>query len=140
MLIARAIVGALVGVALAFLVVTLAEDVGYRWYPVPPDIDWSDAQAVRRYIDSLPVGAFLTLLAGWIGATFLGAAIGSACARPRAILISTLVGGLMLAASIANFLLTPHPWWVVAIAVLGIVGATWLAAKLLWKPLTTASA
>jgi predicted branched-subunit amino acid permease len=123
-----------VGVGLAFLIVAIAEEAGHRIYPVPTDIDWSDADAVRRYTGSLPVGALLLLLAGWVGATLIGAVAGSAIARPRAILISIIVGGLMLAATIANFLMTPHPAWLVAATIILIVNATWLAAKFTWKP------
>jgi hypothetical protein len=130
----RVILGAVVGVGLAFLIVVLAEEAGHRIYPVPTDIDWSDVNAVKSYTDSLPVGALLLLLAGWVGATFIGALAGSAICRPRAILISVIVGGLMLAATIVNFLMTPHPWWLVMATIIGIAGATWLAAKLLWKP------
>ena len=60
--------------------------------------------------------------------------MGSAIARARAILISIIVGGLMLAATIVNFLLTPFPWWFVMTTLMGIVAATGLAAKLLWRP------
>jgi hypothetical protein len=130
----RAILGAVVGVGLAFLVVVIAEQLGQRIYPVPADIDWSDADAVRRYTGSLPVGALFLFLAGWVGATLIGAVAGSALARPRAILISVIVGGLMLAATIANFLMTPHPAWLVAATIILIVNATWVAAKLTWKP------
>jgi len=130
----RTILGSIVGVVLAFLVGTLADDAGHSMYPVPTDIDWSDVNAVRRYTASLPAGALLLMLAGWVGATFAGAAIGSAIVRPRAILISIIVGGLMLAATIVNFLMTPYPWWFVMATITGIVAASWLAAKLAWKP------
>jgi len=135
--IARAVLGSLVGVALAFLVVAYAEEAGHRIYPVPTGIDWSDNAQVKRFVDSLPAGALLSLLAGWVGATFIGAAIGSSIARSRAILISTIVGALMLAATIFNFLMTPHPWWLVIATIAGIAAATWLAAKLTWKPLAS---
>jgi hypothetical protein len=137
--IVRAVLGILAGVALAFLLVAFAEEAGHKIYPVPTDIDWSDNAQVQRFTDSLPVGALLLLLASWVGATFIGAAIGSSIARPRAILISTIVGGLMLAATIFNFLLTPHPWWLVISTIAGIAAATWLAVKLTWKPLASTS-
>jgi hypothetical protein len=134
----RVVLGCLVGVGVAFVLLVFADDAGQKLYP-PPDVDWSDAAAVKRYTDSLPLGAVLLMLAGWVGSTLIGAAVGSAIARSRAILISAIVGGLMLAAAIANFLMTPYPWWLVMATITGIVAATWLAAKLLWKPLAPAS-
>jgi hypothetical protein len=44
-----------------------------------------------------------------------------------------IVGGLMLAAITGNFLLTPHPAWLVVTTMAGIAAATWLAARLTWK-------
>jgi hypothetical protein len=136
--IARVVFGCVVGVGVAFVLLLLADEAGQKLYP-PADVDWSDAAAVKRYTDSLPLGVILLTLAGWIGPTFIGAAIGSASARSRAILISVVVGGLMLAAAIANFLITPYPWWLVVATIIGIVAATWIAAKYMWKPLAPTS-
>jgi hypothetical protein len=82
----------------------------------------------------------LLLLVGWIGATFIGAVVGSSFARSRAMAISGIVGGLVLAATVANFTMIPHPAWVVIAAIAGIAGVTWLAIKLMWQPVSTYSA
>jgi hypothetical protein len=129
----RVILGTLVGVAFAIGVAVYAEDGWQEVYPARADLDWSDAAAVKRFMETMPFGAMSWLLAGWVGATFIGALTGSAFARARAVLISTIVGGCMLAATIANFLLTPYPSWVVVVDIAGIVAATWLAAKLMSK-------
>ena len=138
MKIVRAVLGCVVGVGVAFVLLVFADDAGQKLYP-PADVDWSDAATVKRYTDSLPLDAMLLMLAGWAGSTIIGAAIGSVIARSRAILISVIVGGLMLAAAIANFLITPYPWWLMMATITGIVVAAWLAAKLLWKPLAPTS-
>ena len=138
MKIVRVILGCVVGIGVAFVLLLFADDAGQKLYP-PADVDWSDAAAVKRYTDSLPLGALLLMFAGWVGSTFIGGAAGSAIARARAILISVIVGGLMLAAAIANFLMTPFAWWLVMATISGIVVATWLASRLLWKPVAPTS-
>jgi hypothetical protein len=130
----RAILGVLLGLGIAAFLVTFAEQEIYGRYPAPPNLDWSDAAQVKRFIGAFPLGAHFALVTTWVGSTLLGALVGSSVARPRAILISVIVGGLMLAATIGNFLLTPHPLWLVLSTMTGIVIATGLAAKLMWKP------
>ncbi len=39
------------------------------------------------------------------------------------------IGGLVLAATVANLVMLPHPAWVAVVGPLGIVVATWLAAE-----------
>ena len=129
----RVILGAIAGVTIAVGFAVFAEDRWAKSYPAPADLDWSDAAAVQRFMESLTIGAMLWLVAGWIGATFIGALIGSTFARARAPLVSKIVGGFMLAASSANFLLTPHPSWVIAATILGIVAVTWFAKMLMFK-------
>jgi len=56
-------------------------------------------------------------------------AIAAAVARHRPLLHAGGVGGLVLAASVANLVLLPHPAWVAIAGPLGIVAATWVAAE-----------
>jgi hypothetical protein len=127
----RTTLGVVVGGIVAFGLVAGLEIVGHRIYPVPGDIDFSQPEQVKSFISRLPVGAFLLVLASWLLATFLGAVAGSLIARHRALLISCFVGGLVMVATIANFIMIPHPPWMVIAGIGSIALATYVAAKLM---------
>ena len=119
--IAAGIVGVLVAVGLVWLV----ELIGHAVYP-PPDIDFSDADAIRRYTSTMPVGAFAFVGGAWflgtLGGTLAASRIGSAAPR----LFAMVVGGVVLAATAFNLAYIPHPLWFSITGVAGIVIAAWL--------------
>ncbi len=58
----RDILAALAGIAIAVLIVFVATELNHTVYPPPPDLDFSDPDALRPYIATLPIGAFLLLM------------------------------------------------------------------------------
>ena len=101
------------GVGSAFLVVAAIELVAHAVYApsVMPDI--STPEAMAAYVGSMPLGAFLFVLAAYVAGTVVGGFVGIAIARRHAMRFAGLAGGLILLASIANFVAIPHPTWFV---------------------------
>ncbi|NIA27321.1 MAG: hypothetical protein GWP02_04625 [Desulfobulbaceae bacterium] len=124
-------VGAIViGVITAFVTVMLVDKIGHIVYPLPAGLDFTDPDAIRPYLATLPVGAFLFILASSVVAVFVGTLV--ACfigtAKPR--VFGTVVGGFVFAASVANFIAIPHPHWLSLATLAGIVLSTLLAMRL----------
>lgn len=130
----RVTLGVIIGALVAVGVVTVIEAIGHRVYPIPPDVDFSDLEQLKAYVVTLPVGALVMVIAGWIIGAFVGGLAGSLLARHRAVLISGIVGALMLCATIVNLVFIPHPVWMAIAAVVGIVVAAWLAGRLMRRP------
>ncbi len=114
------------GVVVAFALVWLVEMIGHTVYPPPPDLDFADPEAMRAYVATLPVGAFLFVGAAWtIGA--LGGIV-TACkigdADPK--IYALVIGGLVLVATAINLVMIPHPIWFSLLGIVGIVIGSWL--------------
>ena len=126
----RNIIAGIAGVLIAGTLVFLVEMAGHAIYPLPANLDFSDEEAAGAYISALPLGAFLFVGGAWfigaLGGTFAACKIGRA--KPE--IYALVVGGFMLAATIANLVMIPHPLWFSITGVLVVVNAAWLGMRL----------
>ena len=120
----------IVGIVTAFGLVWLIEKLGHTIYPPPADLDFSDPKAIRPYIATLPIFALLFPMFAWFIGTFAGSLVACYVGEARPLLFTSVVGGLVLAATIANLIVIPHPLWFSIISVLGIVTSAWLALQI----------
>lgn len=120
------IVAGIAGVLLAVLLVYIVEIIGHSVYPPPPDLDFSDTEAMRAYISALPLGAFLFVGGAWFVGTLGGTCAACAIGTARPVIFAVIVGGLMLAGAAMNLVMIPHPTWFSILGVAGIVVAAWL--------------
>ncbi len=123
----RDILAGIVGVVIAILIVFLAEELSHMMYPMPASLDPGNTADLRDYIATLPLGAFLMLMGGWVVATFVGAVVADRIGTAKAWIYPTLVGGFMFAATTANLILIPHPHWFTAVSLAAILVSAWLA-------------
>ena len=125
----RNVIAGIAGVLIAGTLVFLVEMAGHAVYPLPANLDFSDKEAAGAYISALPLGALLFVSGAWfvaaLGGTFAACKIGRA--KPE--IYALVVGGLMVAGTIANLVMIPHPLWFSITGLLGIVIAAWLGMK-----------
>jgi hypothetical protein len=119
-----------IGVITAFVTVMLIDKIGHLVYPPPAGLDFTNPDAIRPYLATLPIGAFLFILASWVIAAFVGtlAACYIGTANPN--LFGATVGGIILAKTIENFIAIPHPHWLSLATLAGIILSTLLAMRL----------
>ena len=127
----RSVIAGVIGVVVALVTVAIGEAIGHAVYPLPAGMDFSNPVAVRELVARMPLGAFLFVLGSWMVATIAGGAVAGAIARQRAMTLAVLVGGVILAATVANLLIIPHPTWFALVAVAGIPLAAWLTGRTL---------
>ena len=127
----RTIVAVVVGTVVAFVLVGVIEAIGEVVYPPPAGVDFGRPDQLASYMQRLPGGALAFVLAAWIVGTFFGGLVAAWIARSRTALAAAIVGALVLAATIANFVLIPHPAWMIAAGVVGIAVAAYLAGRLM---------
>ena len=130
----RKISAVLLGVLLAFATVMLIEWISHQIYPLPPGLDFKDPEQVRLFTSNLPLGALLLVLLGWLLGTITGGLTASHVARERPLVFASIIGAVMMAATIANLAMIPHPTWfsIAAIMVIGV--GTLLASR--WSSIT----
>jgi len=124
------------GVASAFLVIAAIELVAHAVYApsVMPDV--STPEAMAAYIASMPLGAFLFVLAAYVAGTVVGGFVGIVIARRHAMRFACLAGGLIVLASIANFVAIPHRTWFVVATLVDVPLVAWLTGRAgrAWAP------
>lgn len=126
----RNVVAALVGIAVAVITVLVLQKIGHIVFPPPADLDFANRDVVVEYMQTLPVGAFLFVLASYIIAAFDGTFAACLIGRANSIFFAVIVGGTMLIGTAVNLAMIPHPAWFAISAVLGIIVAAWLAAQI----------
>ena len=126
----RSALSVVLGIVSAFVTVMLVDKLNHLIYPPPPGLDFSDTAAVEPYLATLPLGAYLLVIASSVVAALIGTLVAIYVGHIRPFYCAVIVGGIVLAATIANFIAIPHPLWLSAITLLGIVASAWLATKL----------
>ncbi len=118
----RRISAVLLGLITAFVTVWLFEWIGHQLYPLPPGLDFKDPEQVRQFASSLPVGALLFVLLGWLMGTLSGGLTANRVAREKPLVYASVVGAVMMAATITNLAMIPHPTWfsIAAVVVIGV--------------------
>jgi len=125
----RLILAVLGGLILAFGLVFVTDALFHSLSPSTSTMpDGSDREAMRAYVASQPASALAVILAGWAIAAFVGAAIAARFAG-RGESPGWIVTALFLLATAANFAMVPHPTWMVLSAIVAIVAAGWLGAR-----------
>ena len=71
----RKILGIVAGIAAAFVIILLVENFDEWLYPVPVDLDASDAAALTAYVFTMPLPAKLLVVFGWFLGSFGGALV-----------------------------------------------------------------
>ena len=126
----KSIVPVLVGLISAVIVIFFVELISHWMYPLPNGMDINNKLAMEEWIKTLPLGALLMVLLAW----FLGAAVGGFAAshldKENAVRRCTVLGAVLLGATIMNLLEIPHPAWMWAGGIGVIVVGVWLGFKI----------
>ncbi|MFI5335557.1 MAG: hypothetical protein ACHQ5A_02150 [Opitutales bacterium] len=126
----RNLLALLSGALAAGVIIIVIETMGAMAYPPPPGFDPRNAAAMRIFIASLPVGAFLYILAAYLAGTFTGVFVATRFSLRRPARQGWLLGLVFLISGVVNFLKYPHPAWFVAASLAAFLGATWFGVRL----------
>ena len=118
---------AIAGLMVTFGLISGIELLGHTLYPPPEGLDKKDLEVMQTYVASLPAAALLIPMFAYFIGTIAGTLVASLLGTARPVIYAFIVGLLVLAGTIANLIMIPHPLWFSVIAVLGIIGSAWLA-------------
>lgn len=123
---ANRIISIVVGVIVGVLVVTLGEMIQHQFYPVPEGLDFKDKEAMKAFVETMSMGALVSLVFIWILSSFIGGLIAARIAKTRWQLSAMITGGILLLGAILNMFMIPHPVWMVIVTVLLYLPAAYL--------------
>ena len=126
---ARNVAAALAGIVTAFVMIMLIEKLGHIIYPPPADLDVSDPDVMRPYIATLPFLALLFPMIAWVVATFAGTVLACKIGTANPLAFAAVVGGLVLAGTIANLIMIKHPLWFSLVSLVAVAASAWIAAR-----------
>lgn len=128
----RALLALLAGLMTGVAVIASLEKLSHLIWPVPAaGVDMRDPQQLAALMQSLPLGALVSVVLAWCAGSAGGAWIGARLAgAPHARAIGLGVGGVIWLATAANLLAISHPAWMVAAGLVGVPLAAWLAVRL----------
>lgn len=117
MKIIRSIIAIIAGLIVGMVVISVIEAGSHAVYPQPADFGKMmmdpDVSRQKKYevIQSLPVGALASVLFGWMCGAFVGGGVAGAIASCCRALHASVIGVVILLASIMMMVMIPHPDW-----------------------------
>lgn len=114
----RRILSVLAGVVVGWVVVSLGEMLQHQLFPPPEGLNVKDKEAIKAYAENLPDAAFAVLLGVWLCSALLGGLVAGKLGQPEGMRSALLTGAILLATSILNMVLIPHPVWLMVCTVI----------------------
>ncbi|MDX2275710.1 MAG: hypothetical protein NW206_09700 [Hyphomonadaceae bacterium] len=127
MAILRILLGVVIGVVLAMLIVMAGDWLYMRLFPLPPEVDATNPSSIGAYLASAPVVSLLGLPLTWTIAGGVGALAAAMIARKR--WAGWIAGAILFASTLLNLAFIPHPWWMLAAALICVPAAIWAGAR-----------
>lgn len=126
----RNILGIVAGVLVGATVIFIVELIGHQVYPVAGSLDMNDREAMVAFINALPVGALLFVIAAYAAGSFVGGAVAAFIGRGALVRHALVVGLILLIAGVMNLTAIPHPVWFNILTVLVFLPAAWLGGRM----------
>lgn len=124
----KLVLAVVAGVIAGGVIVFATEYIGHSLAPPPADLDLSNPDDVKRLIDSLPFGAFAMVMLGWFLGSFAGAFVAHAIAKKPA--AAWAVAAIFILFTAMNFVMIPHPMWMIAAGLLIPLASAWLVLRM----------
>lgn len=132
MKIVRSILAIVIGLISAMATIAMIDWINHAIFrpPLPEGFNPYDREAAKNVMDNMPLGALLMLPIAWVVGAFVGGGLAALIAGRGRCWHAGIIGALVLAATIANFVLIPHPNWIIVAGLLLPLPVSLLAGKL----------
>lgn len=109
------------GVIAGFVIVFIGDATVHALNPLPSSLDPSNRNEIGSYITTIPTYVLVVMTIFWLGSSFLGAMLAARINRADWKHTALITGSILMAASILNLALLPHPAWMWITALCGYV-------------------
>lgn len=117
---ARRILGTLLGIFVAGLVVMVIEGLGSSAFPPDPGFD-----PAAPDLSLVPMGAIAMVALAWVLGPIAGGLVANLVGRPPGPVPALIIGGLFLAADVANLLMIQSPPWLWVVGLVAPLPGAW---------------
>lgn len=122
----KLILGVVIGVVVTMALVVAGEFALHAAFPMPMP-DMTDAEAMKALMIDAPMESKIGLVGIYFIAALGGAFVGAKVAARR--LAGWITAGIMAALTVMNFVMLPHPIWLVAASLILIAAGGWFGTK-----------
>lgn len=126
----KSIGGVIAGVLAGAMIIFVVEAVGHMIFPPPAGANVGDPEQLKSIIGQIPVGAKVAVIVAWF-AGILGGGVVSLLIAARWAPVAWVVAATLFAMAGITMLQIPHPWWMVAGAVIATLAGGYGAIKLM---------
>lgn len=127
---AKNILGIVIGLAMAMTAFMLFETIAHFAYPLPPEVDINSAESMKAYMQQIPFGALSLVLTGWLSGSLLAGFFARKISQNSTNRNPLIIGIILESATIFNFILLPHPTWLIVVSLLLILPAVFVGHQL----------
>jgi len=120
------VAGTAVGMAVNMALIILNSQV---LFPMPAGMDMYDPVQMNAYIATLPVAAFLVVMAAHLGQSFVGGWTAARLGKSKPLVLAMIVGVISLIGGVANMMSLDGPDWMLIELPLYLVVA-WAAGQM----------
>ncbi|MBH9551579.1 hypothetical protein [Inhella gelatinilytica] len=123
----RALLALLAGMMVAVAVIATVETASHQIWPIANvGVNARDPAAMAALIQSLPLGALVSVVLAWCAGAASGAWMGYRFAvAPQQASVGLGVAGVIWLATAANLAAIPHPTWMTLAGLLGVPLSGW---------------
>ena len=104
-------IAVIAGLAAGICIISIIEFISSSVYPLPAELDFTDKNSLKDYIENLPSGALVFVLAGWALGSFAGGFVSSLISENRKIKCAIITGAILFIVGLINLITLPHPVW-----------------------------
>jgi len=112
-------IAVIAGLAAGICIISIVELISSSVYPLPAELDFSNKDSLKEYIEIVPSGALLFVLAGWALGSFAGGLVSSLISENKKIKCALITGAILFIMGLINLITLPHPvwFWIVGLSV-----------------------
>ena len=123
---ARGLIGLVFGIIAGGITVMLVESISSLMYPRPEGMAWDDLEAMKEFVASLPMPAFLIVLVAHVAGAFVAGFVCYAVSKKASVWFPLGLGGFFLLGGAMNLVSIPHPIWFAVADLVIYVPSAWL--------------
>ncbi len=116
----RSVLAVIAGLIVASAVIFGFEFLGSEVFPLPKEADPTNIQWIKENIDSIPTGALIMVAVAHLLGIIAGMTVAARIAKIT-IIPSYIVGIFLLAGTIINLIMIPHPLWFSVTDLVGVI-------------------
>jgi hypothetical protein len=126
----RNILAVIIGVVVGFIIVFIGDATTHKLNPANDNLNEMDKETLKAYIEGMPMYVMIIMVLFWLIAAFVGGLVSGKVNKAQWKNVSLITGGILLAATLLNLFMYPHPAWMWIVALVLIVPAAYLGGKL----------